>query len=132
MRESHILFVSEAGEVSIIPHDRYVSIARRDVAEPTYANQTVKLADFYVEHLADGGFELDDETYSTLSFDERGFARQGVADGGPTRTSEELRQHCPSTESRWAPDKTARDKTAREVLICALTDRLRKPSAPKA
>lgn len=72
MHETRIFFVLDTGQVEPIPQTEYAKLLRGDLALPEYANETVRLADWYVE-LADGRpVALRDETYSLLRFDAHG------------------------------------------------------------
>ena len=73
MRCTHIFFWLENGICRAIPQHTYASVVRRDTTVPELAGTRVRVADWYVEH-RNGEVQLENETYTTLYFDQTGWA----------------------------------------------------------
>ncbi len=72
--QSYIFFLSEDGQVAPIPASTYVALVRGESTMREYAGHQVRVADYYVA-LQDGKpMEVQNETYSFLSFDQNGRA----------------------------------------------------------
>ena len=71
---SLIFFIQPDGQPQAIPRETYVKLVRKEVSVQEYANQKIRVADFYVR-LHDGApCEVENETYSFLYFDDAGQA----------------------------------------------------------
>lgn len=69
---SYIFLLDEAGTVHPVPHALYVALVRHEAAAPTLANQTLRLADWYVR-LKDGEPDaVVSETYGMYRIDAHG------------------------------------------------------------
>lgn len=69
MFKTIIFFLSSSEDVRQIDQDEYVRLVRGEQAAPAYAGQRIRVADWYVA-LRNGRFaEVENETYSFLSFD---------------------------------------------------------------
>ena len=69
---SYIFLLEEAGTVHPVPHALYVALARHEAVVPTLANQTLRLADWYVR-LKDGEPDaVVNETYGVYRVDAHG------------------------------------------------------------
>lgn len=69
---SYIFLLDEAGTTHPVPHALYVALARHEAVAPTLANQTLRLADWYVR-LKDGEpASIINETYGIYQVDAQG------------------------------------------------------------
>ena len=76
MHRTHLFIVLHTGQVEPLPQSQYVKLLRGELASPDYANETVRLADWYVEVRQGRPVALHNETYSLLHFDEKGHVRK--------------------------------------------------------
>ncbi len=92
---SYVFLLDESGGVHALPHALYLALAQRDAAAPTFAGQTLRLADWYVR-LKDGEPEaVINESYQLWRVDAQGQvdALAAPADAGwPTQAERELMQ----------------------------------------
>lgn len=72
MYKSVIFFLSESGTPELIPHDKYVHLARGDESSLRYSGQQVRVADWFVKMDGNLPVEIENETYSFLNFDKTG------------------------------------------------------------
>lgn len=69
---SYIFLLDEEGAVHPVPHALYVALARHEAVAPTLANQTLRMADWYVR-LQNGEPEsIANETYGICQVDTQG------------------------------------------------------------
>lgn len=73
MRHSYALFLIAPNDVRFIPHETYVHLVRGDVPMPDYANQSVRVADWYINTEDQRSAREENETYSVLAFDHQGY-----------------------------------------------------------
>ena len=78
MHESRIFLVFDAANIVSLAHTEYVALLRGELTFARYANQTVRLADWYVELREGRPVALYNETYSVLQFDERGSVQRDL------------------------------------------------------
>lgn len=69
---SFVFLVDDDAVVHPLPHDVYVALARGVAQAPEFANQTMRVADWYVRRKDGEPAELVNETYTTIVFDEEG------------------------------------------------------------
>jgi hypothetical protein len=72
MHRSYIFVVLRTGQVQPMPQSEYVRLLRGELALPQHLNETLRLADWYVEVKEGRPVALHNETYSVLHLDERG------------------------------------------------------------
>jgi hypothetical protein len=75
MHQTQIFIVLDTGQIEPVLHSQYLKLLRGELALPEYANQTVRIADWYVVVEAGRPVSLHNETYSLLHFDENGRVR---------------------------------------------------------
>ncbi|WP_041836035.1 hypothetical protein [Diaphorobacter sp. ED-3] len=79
---SYVFLLDEAGEVHALPHVLYVALARGQALAPIFADQTLRLADWYVRLRADGvPGAVVNETYGFVRFDREGRFKLEAAPG---------------------------------------------------
>lgn len=119
MFKTIIFFLSSSEGIKQIDQEEYVRLVRGEQAAPEYAGQTVRVADWYVA-LRNGRFaEVENETYSFLSFDRTGRVippgREEEVGDTPTLMQEsgvgglvklEAGEH--TEETTWLPSTTER------------------------
>jgi hypothetical protein len=74
MYSSYIFFMSDYGKIKPVPREEYVALVRGEVAMPEYAEKRIRVADFYVAVKGASPKEIENETYSFLTFDKAGYA----------------------------------------------------------
>ena len=72
MHQTQIFIVLDTGQIEPLPHGQYVRLLCGELALPEYANQTLRIADWYVEIRDGRPVSVHNETYSLLHFDEHG------------------------------------------------------------
>lgn len=72
MHRTEIFFLLDTGQIEPLPHAQYVKLLRGESTLTDYANQTVRVADWYVEVRDGRPCSVHNETYSLLHFDEHG------------------------------------------------------------
>lgn len=71
--ESLIFFFLRTGEILPIAHTSYIDLVRDLCPLPDYANQRLRVADWYVDLSNESAVKLANETYSFLSIDGNGY-----------------------------------------------------------
>ena len=80
---SYVFLLDECGDVHPVPHGLYVALARGEASAPSLADQTLRLADWYV-HLKNGEPDtVVNETYSRLRFDAQGWVNRATMPATP-------------------------------------------------
>lgn len=75
MHQTRIFVVFSRGLIEPLAHANYVKLLRGELAVPEYANQSLRIADWYVEIREGKPVSVHNETYSLLHFDEHGRVR---------------------------------------------------------
>lgn len=71
---SFIFFIPPDGQPQAISRETYIKLVRKEVSLQEYANQNIRVADFYVRLHDEAPCEVENETYSFLYFDDAGQA----------------------------------------------------------
>ena len=87
MHRTHIFIVLHTGQIEPLRQSQYVQLLRGEVTLPDYANETVRLADWYVEVTPGRPVAVHSETYSLLHIDEKGHVRDAHDRRGATANS---------------------------------------------
>jgi hypothetical protein len=73
MHKTFIFFLPDPGAVSMIPHQEYVRVVRGEQPMPGFMGRKIRVADWYVSMADAQPVRVENETYSYLRFDERGY-----------------------------------------------------------
>jgi hypothetical protein len=72
MYQSLVFLISACGDIELISHEHYVGVMQGNRTMPRYANQHVHVADWYVKAIDEHAFDIENESYSLIDFDDNG------------------------------------------------------------
>lgn len=72
--QSYIFFLSEDGQILFMPTSTYAALVRGETTLHEYAGRQIRVADLYVALQENTPTDIQNETYSFVSFDESGRA----------------------------------------------------------
>ncbi len=114
-RESR-LFLLDQGEVQPLPHDRYVALARGEVAAPEFAGRRFILVDWYLRLACGQPEAILNKTCSWLVFD-----AQGAMD---PHAAPAIDAEAAPTGARWAEIRALMFGTVRAATDTEITGRV--------
>jgi hypothetical protein len=75
MHHTRIFLLLDDGTILPVAQHQYAKLVKGEAGMPELALRRARVADWYVAKAENGGFQVDNETYSTLYFDEAGKAQ---------------------------------------------------------
>lgn len=119
MFKTIIFFLSSREGVEQVDQEDYVRLVRGEQVAPAYAGQTIRVADWYVAVRNGRCTDVENETYSFLSFDPRGRIIPPDLEGNVRNAGAPKQERAvahlaksggaaPTRETTWLPSMTER------------------------